>query len=101
MATRIVNSWGLIGFARQFGKMQVGNFVSSVDGEEFASCIFTNPNDGEKKFVGFSSKLGEMTPQQIAANKDDLQVVELDSGNYYLCAKGEPGEAWQDVDLGI
>ena len=100
----IANSWSLIAFARSHGKMQVGNF-SHTDpdtGEvsKFKSCIFTNPDDNSRCFVAFSPKLGELTPEEIVAMKDELQVVQLEeSGNYSLCRKG--GDAWQDVELGI
>lgn len=94
----IKNSMSLIAFARQHGKMQVGNFVNKETGEEFSSCIFTNP-EGARTFVAFSSKLGVLTPAQIAAQKDELQVVELESGNYSLCKQG--ANNWQDVDLGM
>lgn len=96
----IKNSWSLISFAKSHGKMQVGEFVNNTTGEVFKSCIFTNPNDTtDKTFVAFSSKLGVLTPQEITAQKADLQVVELESGNFTLCKAGS--NAWQDVDLGI
>lgn len=95
----IVNSWSLISFAKSHGKMQVGDFVNSETGEEFKSCIFTNPEDNTRTFVAFSSKLGTLTPRQIANQKDELQVVELESGNYSLCKVGS--NSWADVDLGI
>ena len=77
--------------------MQVGNFVSSETGEEFKSCIFTDNTTGERCFVSFSSKLGELTPKQISEMKHQLQVVELNSGNYSLCKQGE--NHWEDVEL--
>ena len=84
--------------------MQVGAFktVDEETGEvkNFKSCIFTDPQDtNNKTFVAFSSKLGELTPAEIAAQKDSLQVVQLESGNYSLCKPGE--NSWQDVDLGL
>lgn len=96
----IKNSWSLLTFAKMHGRMQVGNFTNSDTGEDFKSCIFTNPTDNTRTFVAFSSKLGELTPSEIASRKDDLQVVELEnSGNYYLCNVGQ--NAWDDVNLGI
>lgn len=95
--TTIQNSWSLIAFAKAHGKMQVGEFVNQDTGEVFKSCIFTNGNT--RTFVSFSSKMGSLSPRQIAAQKDDLQVVQLESGNYSLCKKGE--NTWEDVDLGI
>lgn len=102
MATAIVstikNSWSLIAFARQFGpKMQVGEFVNKETGEDFKSCIFTN---GETRtFVAFSSKMGVLSPREIAAKKNELQVVQLESGHYSLCKQGE--NTWEEVDLGL
>ena len=92
----IKNSWSLIAFARQFGpKMQVGEFVNKETGEDFKSCIFTN---GETRtFVAFSSKMGPLSPREIAAKKNELQVVQLESGHYSLCKQGE--NTWEDVDL--
>ena len=102
-ASSIKNSWSLIAFARQFGKMQVGKFVNGETGEIFHSTIFSKGDT--KTFVAFSPKLGELTSKEIAAQKDSLQVVlcKTKKGNdaYRLCKKGEPGEAWEDVDLGI
>lgn len=101
--SNIVNSYTLINFARTFGKMQVGEFVNQKTGEQFKSCIFTKLSaDGKENirtFAHFSSKMGELTPKQIAEMKDYLQVVELPSGNYVLCEVGE--NTWEDVDLGF
>ena len=95
----IKNSWSLLAFAKSHGKMQVGDFVNKETGEAFKSCIFTNPEDNSRCFVAFSSKMGELTPREIAAEKDSLQVVELESGNYSLCKQG--ANAWEDVELGL
>ena len=95
----IKNSWSLISFAKAHGKMQVGGFVNKETGESFKSCIFTNPEDNSRCFVAFSSRLGELTPAEISARKDSLQVVELESGNYSLCNQGT--NAWEDVELSI
>ena len=93
----IKNSWSLIAFAKEHGKMQVGEFANKETGEVFKSCIFT---DGDSRcFVAFSSKMGELSPKEIAQQKDDLQVVQLESGNYSLCRVGQ--NAWEDVDLGL
>lgn len=92
----IKNSWSLLAFARMKGKMQVGSFANKETGETFKSAIFTD-NDGNRCFVAFSSKMGELTPAEIAAQKEKLQVVELESGNYSLCRQGE--NAWEDVAL--
>lgn len=94
----IVNSWSLIAFAKAHGRMQVGEFANKETGEVFKSCIFTDGAEN-RCFVAFSSKMGELTPREIAAMKDELQVVQLESGNFSLCKQGHG--AWEDVDLGL
>ena len=94
----IKNSWSLISFAKSHGRMKVAPFVNKETGEAFKSCAFLSP-EGEITLVAFSSKLGELTPKQIAAQKDDLQVVQLESGSFKLCKTGH--DTWEDVDLGI
>jgi len=93
----IVNSWSLISFARMHGQMKVAPFVNSQTGEAFKSCAFVD--GGEVTLVSFSSNLGELTPQEIADLKDELQVVELETGSYKLCKQGN--SSWEDVDLGL
>ena len=94
----IKDSWSLVSFARSHGKMKVAPFTNSETGEPFKSCAFVN-SENEITLVNFSSKLGELTPAQIAAQKDDLQVVMLESGTYKLCKRGENN--WEEVDLGL
>ena len=94
----IKNSWSLISFAKSHGRMKVAPFVNKETGECFKSCAFIS-STGEITLVAFSSNLGELTPAQIAAQKDNLQVVELESGSFKLCKVGK--NSWEDVDLGI
>ena len=94
----IKNSWSLISFAKTHGRMKVAPFVNKETGECFKSCAFLS-SDGEVTLVAFSSKLGELTPAQIAAQKNDLQVVQLESGSFKLCKAGH--DTWEDVDLGL
>ena len=94
----IKNSWSLISFARAHGKMKVAPFVNKETGEAFKSCAFVD-SEGDTTLVAFSSNLGELTPQQIAAQKNSLQVVQLESGTFKLCKQGN--NTWEDVDLGI
>lgn len=94
----IKNSWSLISFAKSHGRMKVAPFVNKETGECFKSCAFLD-SDGGITLVAFSSKLGELTPAQIAEQKDDLQVVQLESGSFKLCKAGH--DTWEDVDLGI
>ena len=94
----IKNSWSLISFAKTHGRMKVAPFVNRETGECFKSCAFVS-NAGVVTLVAFSSKLGELTPAEIATQKDDLQVVQLESDTYKLCKAGH--DTWEDVDLGL
>lgn len=95
----IKNSWSLIAFAKSHGKMKVtGDLVNSNTGETFKSCAFEG-SDGTITMVGFSSNLGELTAKEIAEKKDNLQVVQLESGSYKLCKAG--ADSWETVDLGL
>ena len=94
----IKNSWSLLSFARAHGRMKVAPFVNKETGEAFKSCAFVD-SEGATTLVAFSSKLGELTPKQIAEQKNSLQVVKLESGSYKLCKASTA--AWEDVDLGI
>ena len=95
----IKKAWSLLAFVREHGgKLQVGEFTNKDDGEKFKSCIVSDGTPDSRCFVAFSSKLGELTPQQIVAQKDNLRVVQFEeSGNYCLCEPGDSG--WVDVDL--
>ena len=94
----IKNSWSLLSFAREHGRMKVAPFVNKETGEAFKSCAFVD-SEGATTLVAFSSNLGELTPQQIAAQKNSLQVVQLESGTFKLCKQG--ASSWEDVDLGL
>lgn len=103
----IKNSWSLLDFARSHGRMKVTNDMTNTEtGKLFKSCAFVSPS-GAVTLVGFSSKLDTINPEadpraiskQIAAQKDSLQVVELESGNFKLCKAGT--DSWADVDLGL
>lgn len=103
----VKNSWSLVEFARSHGKMKVTNdLVNSTDGTVFKTCAFEAPGTGAITLVGFSSKLDidtTKTPKEIAmdiaSQKDDLQVVQLESDRYKLCKRGT--SSWETVDLGI
>ena len=106
-ANNIKESWSLISFAKSHGKPQLGKFINEETGETWKSCIFTDPSNPDNKtnktFVAFSRNLGELSPQEIAEQKDELQVVECTTADgkdmYALCKAGQ--NAWQDVDLGF
>ena len=94
----IKSSWSLISFAKQHGKMKIASFVSKETGEAFKSCAFVD-KERNVTLCAFSSKMGELSAKEIVEQKDNLQVVLLNSGTYKLCKTGEG--TWEEVDLGI
>lgn len=93
----ILQSWSLLEFAKNYVKMQVGNFVNSNTGEEFKSCMFIK-EDGSYDYVGFHSQLGELTPAEITNRKKKLKVGLTELGKYVLY---DHIEDWENVDLGL
>ena len=92
----IVSNTTLAAFRSQFAKLQIADLVNKETGEQFKSLAFSKA-DGAITFVSFSSKLGPLTAKQLKEMKGELQVVQLDSGNYKLCKQGE--STWEEVDL--
>lgn len=93
----ILKSWSLLEFARNYVKMQVGNFVNSNTGEEFKSCMFLK-KDGTYDYVGFHSQLGVLTSAEISKRKKELKVGLTESGKYILY---DYIDDWENVDLGL
>ena len=94
----IKNSWSLVDFAKANGQLKLTKeFVNPNTGETFRSLAFVNGQN--VTLVGFSSNLGELTPNEIVTQKNELQVVELETGNYKLCKSSS--DHWETIDLGL
>ena len=91
----VVKTWSLVEFAKEHGKMQVGDFTNRITGEKSKSCIFTDKN-GNTVNVSFDSKLGTLTPLQIKEKRDSLKVCLLKT-NKYMLFKELVG--WNEVNL--
>lgn len=104
-SSNIENYWSLVNFAMAHDrKMAVVQCTNQDTGEIFHACAFGADRDS-RVFASFSRKLGEMTPAEIVAQKDDLQVVEWNNPEtgkhgYSLCKKGN-SDKFQEVDLGL
>lgn len=89
----IKDSWSLVAFARLKGTPHPNTSTNTVTGERFKNLVFID-GDNDRTFVAFSSKLGELSPEQIKARKNELQVVKLNptadgkEGGYLLCKAG-------------
>lgn len=94
----IKNAWSLTTFAT--GKrFSMGNCTNHETGEIFPAMCFTT-GAGEKQYIKFSSKLGALSPAEMKAQLQELQVVELDKDlkfKYILCKQGE--STWEEIDL--
>lgn len=82
-----LRTWSLVAFSDEFGKMKVEEYVNSDTGETFHSCVFTK--GFTRTFVGFSSKLGELTEEEIGERKNELIVMKLPNNKYKLANKGK------------
>lgn len=95
----IENSWSIEEFKNLKGNnVRRKEFMNGETGETFESLCFFSPS-GELTLVGFSSKLGELTDAQIRKQKDELQIVRLDSGSYKLCKRGELDDTWKVCNI--
>ena len=93
----ILQSWSLLEFAKNYVKMQVGDFVNSNTEEEFKSCMFLK-EDGSYDYVKFHSQLGELSSAEISKRKKELKVGLTQSGKYVLY---DHIDDWEIVDLGL
>lgn len=115
--SRIINSWSLFAFAEKFGGDIAVGVCRDSAGEEFPASTFTK--NGVRTFVTFGGSLeGGLSFEEIVAQSDSLQVVELETSKetierrmqraketgetaqletYKLCKKGE--SSWQGGNL--
>lgn len=91
-------SWSLIEFAKKHGSPKLAHCVNNDTGEQFDCLAFIMGDT--RTFVAFSSNLGTLTAREVAAQKNDLQIVQFEeSDNYCLCKKSN--NSWEDIDLGL
>ena len=89
----IKDSWSLLAFARRKGTPHPNTSVNTETGERFQNLVFIDEFDN-RTFVAFSSKLGTLSPAEIKARKNELQVVKLNptaegkEGGYLRCKAG-------------
>lgn len=99
----IKDSWSLLAFARLKGAPHPNTSVNQKTKEKFHNLVCVD-KDNKFTFVAFSAKLGVLSPEEIKARKNELQVVQLNDtadgkeGGYLLCKAGNinMGEA---IDL--
>jgi hypothetical protein len=110
--TRIINHWTLLAFAQEKGADVAVGTCTAADGSSFQEISFTNQK-GHRTYVDFGESLQPgMSFQEIVANANKLQVVELETipevlerrrqkgaqlQTYKLCKIGE--NTWQGGNL--
>lgn len=80
----------LFEFAKRYKHFKIGSFKNESN-ESSKRCLFFNDTNSIVE-VHFSSRYGELTPEQIKNQKDSLQIVELSNGKYILTRKGTSGD---------
>lgn len=94
-----IQSWSLLDFARKYGpKMQVRGYTNNSTGEPFKLCVFID-NSGKETSVRFLSQLGELTPSEISARKNNLKIGKMSNNKLYLYDKDI--NEWETIDLGL
>ena len=89
----IKDSWSLLAFARLKGAPHPNTSVNQKTKEKFHNLVCVD-KDNKFTFVAFSAKLGVLSPEEIKARKNELQVVQLNDtadgkeGGYLLCKAG-------------
>ena len=114
-SNNIINHWSFLAFAGEFGKVINKQVWTPEEGSPFATLSFRLSKDDTKaKYVHFSSKLGELSKEQLKTLRNELQVIqrEVDAETlarraakgqqletYILCKKGQIdfGEDLSDI----
>lgn len=76
-------TYPLMDFAKLYGKMLIKTVANPTTNEVHSYCVFTNEHGIETE-VQFSQKLGPLRPQEIAAMKERLVVVQKKDGFFEL-----------------
>lgn len=98
-ANNIKNSWSFVAFAREHGGVKYANVPNKQTGEMF-DCLAAGSGD-DMIFISFSRNLGHLSPAEVVAQKNDLQVVLCETAQgkdmYALCKKGT--NSWQELNI--
>jgi hypothetical protein len=103
--SRILEAYSWAEFRAKFNKTALAQFTDEETGEVFTKVAFIG--DTNKVFVGFSSKLGVLSKQELLASRSELRIVKRlkvsgtdpnnpDQVNHTLCKGAE--SAWEDLD---
>ena len=75
---KIIARWPYLAFRAMYELVKRPSYVNKKDNSTFTKLAFKR-KDGSYCFVSWSSKLnGELTNEEIKANPDKLQIVQLE-----------------------
>lgn len=92
----IINSWSLVSFCQVNGNPKFATLKNKQSGNQFQALMF---NEGEK-MVTFSNNMcqnGEDSFTYVMDNVQKLNVIQLESGSYKLCQRGN--SAWKEMAI--
>lgn len=103
--SRILEAYSWAEFRAKFNKTALAQFTDEETGEVFTKVAFIG--DTNKVFVGFSSKLGVLSKQELLASRGELRIVKRlkvngtdpnnpDHVTHTLCKSAD--SAWEDLD---
>ena len=97
--TNILASYSWSEFRANYGKPKLAHFKDD-SGQPFTKIAFVGATN--TVFVGFSSKLGTLSAEEIIRRKEEFQIVKhvteknKEGYVYKLCLKGDGG--WEDLE---
>ena len=101
----VINSYSWSSFKALKGTPKYATgLINGNSGDEFTALAFEHPtertSDGKPSvcFVSFAQKLGVLTPQQLKARINELQIVENEEHRFTLCEMGE-NSGWEVLNF--
>lgn len=98
----IINSWSFVNFV-EGKRLKYANLTNKNTSEDFHAIAVCDTAGEVQQFIGFSQKLGELSPAELKAQASTLQVVECttEKGDRVLrlCKQGTGEGAWQEFTL--
>lgn len=95
----ISKTWPLVDFIKAHGRMSVVPFVNQENGEAFKSCKFAGQGSVGMCFASFSEKLGTLTPAEIVARRNELQICQMAKSGKFVLSKVGAFEGEEVVDI--
>ena len=96
-ANAFIKTWSVVEFAKKNGKMQICKAPDKNNRESYLKCRFVKPNS--TVYVTVSSRMQNITADEISKNKDRIKIGMLPNGKYVLF--DFRWKDWEEVNLGL